>query len=329
MPAYGSPPPPMAAYAPPPSELARRFNPKVIASFVMVIITLIVTVIAGSMAWWSLTATITNLGVPTTVSVDFLLGSACVSGGAGFGGIGTICLPYGLFSGFGAIPPAFTGTFGVASALMLVGLLMAFLMIVFVIVGALLPRLAIINVALGLTGMVVTLVAPIYVFFALPSAFGGSFGGGIGTPNTTGFFGSFTDPLTSTSARWGGGLGWFMAFGVFALFLVSTILAVSARKSLASMGNYRVAQAPAYAQPMYWPSMPPAYAPPTYPTYPPYTYPQAPAYTYPQAPAYQVPPIPSNPPPVPQAPLDRFCGTCGNTVPVGITICSRCGAYVA
>ena len=316
VPTYGPPtasPPQGILYQPPTSELGRRFNAKVVASVVVPIVTLVLALMATATAWWSLSMTTTQFGSTFSVSADFHLSSVCVSGfGGGFPIIG--CAPYGF--GAGQLAPL-GNTFGVSSALMLVGILMAILMIVFAIPAALWPRAGMVGVALGLAGAAVTLAAPLYLFLALPSAVTDPFGGGMGGTPFGSFFGSFSEPTLGTSARWGGGLGWFLSFGVFALFLVSVVLQFMASRSVASMGNVHFQRAPLVIQVSTGPPTQPGYGQAN-----PYAY----AYMAPSAPYAGAPSqVPTGYP----GPPGRFCSSCGIALPFGVPVCPRCGAPVA
>lgn len=301
-------------------DLARRFNAKVVAAVVVSIVNLITVGIAVSMAWWSLSITTTFTFPEQTIGADFHLNSVCISG---FGGLPVAaCLPYsgGVFSGI--VTPAIVSAFALANALMLVGLVMAILMVVFAILGALRPRAGLIGVAVGFAGVAATLAAPLYLFFALPGPivdiFGNLFGAGTLTPTVWGFFGTLTAPANGITARWGGSVGWFLSFGAFGLFLVAVIFQILARRSVAALGNYRPTRVVVvYVQ-----------APLSAPTQAPYPthhgeqpdparqlYGYSPLSSMAAQPTAQSPEIPT-----------RFCPSCGTPLAAGVMLCPRCGA---
>src|SRR2546426_3728351 len=240
MPTYG-PVPPAPTYGTPlpPSDLARRFGARTIAAIVLLIVSLVFVAIAGSSAQWSVT-------VPATFgtsagTIYFNLGNVCFAGR---------CLPYTSPQIVSGAAAALTTVMGLANAFALVAMVMAFLALVFMVLAALWPRVGIASIACAVVGSLFILLVPIFLFFTLPGSFGGLPTQPGGSPVTS-FFGS------GSGASWGAGIGWYLDFVAFALFLVAAVLVVRARRSVALLGNIRARPTPA-APVGYAGSMPPS-----------------------------------------------------------------------
>jgi cellulose synthase/poly-beta-1,6-N-acetylglucosamine synthase-like glycosyltransferase len=126
--------------------------------------------------------------------------------------------------------------------------------LVFFILSILWPRLGVGVLITGTIGSVLLLIAPLYLYFALPAAISSSGGSSLGgCPCNAGsipvnsFFGSYTQNyfFGPTTYSWGGGTGWFMAFVAFAFSLASTLVAFSAARRILPLGNVRVSTTPA------------------------------------------------------------------------------------
>src|SRR3989441_2624984 len=145
--------------------------------------------------------------------------------------------------------PAIHDAFGLTNTLVLSSLALSVFALFFFILSIFWPRLGIGALVTGSIGSVLLLIAPIYLYFALPAAISSS-GGSIPVNS---FFGSYTQngffgPITYS---WGGGTGWFMAFVVFAFFLISALVAFSSSRRILPLGNVRVPPSPIPAASLY------------------------------------------------------------------------------
>ena len=209
----------------PVGDLARRFGARAIAALVLVILAVVLIGIVTSLSWW-------NLSSSSGGTSAWYLGNVCS---------GTSCQTY-------QGNPALHDAFGLTNTLVLTALTLSVFALVFFILSIFWPRLGIGALITGVIGSVLLLIAPVYLYFALPSAI--SSGGGSAV---TSFFGSYTQNglFGSTTFSWGGGTGWFMAFVVFVFFLVSTLVAFSAYRHIMPLGNVRVPPPPTPATPPY------------------------------------------------------------------------------
>ncbi len=243
-----------------PSDLAQRFGGRTIAALVLLILTIVLIGIVTSLSWW-------NFSTSSGGTSAWYLGNVCS---------GTSCQSY-------QGNPAIHDAFSLTNTLVLSSLTLSIFALVFFILSIFWPRLGVGALITGAIGSVLLLIAPIYLYFALPAAISSS-GGSIPVNS---FFGSYTQngffgPITYS---WGGGTGWCMAFVVFAFFLVATLVAFSAARRILPLGNVRVTPTPAA---------------PLYATQPP----QSGVTTWASG-------------------KGMFCPTCGSHYPAGTQFCSK------
>ncbi len=207
-------------------DLAQRFGGRTIAALVVMILTIVLIGIVTSLSWWTFSSSSGGTSA-------WYLGNVCS---------GTSCQSY-------QGNPAIHDAFGLTNTLVLSSLTLSIFGLVFFILSIFWPRLGIGALITGAIGSVLLLIAPIYLYFALPGAISSS-GGSIPVNS---FFGSYTQTgfFGSTTYSWGGGTGWFMAFVVFASFLVSTLVAFSAARRILPLGNVRVPLPATPAAPLY------------------------------------------------------------------------------
>ncbi len=207
-------------------DIAQRFGGRTIAALVLMILTIVLIGITTSLSWWTFSSSSGGTSA-------WYLGNVCS---------GTSCQGY-------QGNPAIHDAFGLTNTLVLSSLILSIFGLAFFVVSIFWPRLGIGALITGAIGSVLLLIAPIYLYFALPGAISSS-GGSIPVNS---FFGSYTQngffgPVTYT---WGGGTGWFMAFVVFVFFLVSTSVAFSAARRILPLGNVRVPPPVTLAAPLY------------------------------------------------------------------------------
>ena len=192
------------------SELARRFNALTISAVVVLVLAILLIGIAMTLPWW---AFFTD-GQMTA----WYLSSRC--------GGGTCTSYYGY--------PSLRDTFGLTGALVTWGLGLYVHAIAVLLLSVFWPRFGTLVLVPGILGSILLLVAPIYLYFALPGALASA---GFAVP-VDGFFGatSQTGFLGTTSYSWTGAAGWFMMWGVFVISLAATALAfVSARRRMVEL----------------------------------------------------------------------------------------------
>ncbi len=187
------------------NEVARRFDSLTIAAIVLEVLTIVLVGIASTLPWW---AFFTN-GDMTA----WYLGNRC--------GGGTCTSYYGY--------PSLRDTFGLTGALVLWGLTLYILALAALVVSLVWPRIGFLVLVLGILGSILFLVAPVYLYLALPGAlssagFSVPVDGFFGSGSQTGFFGT-------TQYSWTGAAGWFMMWGVFLFSLAATTVAfITARR---------------------------------------------------------------------------------------------------
>jgi len=199
------------------------------------------------------------------------------------------CAPYSTLLMSSATAKPVVDVFGALNILVLLSVVFAILMLVFVLVGVFVPKVAFPASIFGLAGGALAILAPIYLFFGLPAALQNVQGGlGLGgsADFSGGFFGAQTGP--GGNASWGGGLGWFLALATGAIYLMTAVLALSMARKLQPLGTMR-------------------FAPPQ------------PSVIVMPAQAYQ-------PPAGGWPPVGRTCVRCGAAGITGAQFCPRCGA---
>jgi hypothetical protein len=207
---------------PPPAAPTKKFNGKVVAGLVLVLVALIFAAMAMFGSWWSLKESAS--GVDATI--DFGLNQYCVKGTI-MGISASACQGYGTaYTGFTSLSKT-QNLMGLAYILTLLGLVMAILTLILIIVGAGRPKLKMGVLICGIIGGIILLVAFIYVFTGLTGAINDDMTGGTATP-ISGFFGSTS--LGGVDLSWGGALGWYMALLGFIMLLVGALIASSGMK---------------------------------------------------------------------------------------------------
>jgi len=208
------------------SDLAHRFGGRTIAALILMVLTIVLIGILTSLSWWTFSSSSGGTSA-------WYLGNVCS---------GTSCQGY-------QGNPAIHDAFGLTNTLVLSSLTLSIFGLAFFILSIFWPRLGIGALITGVIGSVLLLIAPIYLYFALPGAISSS-GGSIPVSS---FFGSYTQNgfFGSTTYSWGGGTGWFMAFVVFGFFLVSTLIAFSAARRIFPLGNVGVPPSVAPVAPLY------------------------------------------------------------------------------
>ena len=81
-----------------------------------------------------------------------------------------------------------------------------------------------------LIGLILAIVAPIYLMISRPNAVSEVGHTGFGGNEEESFFGRRSPDNGYHEYRWGGGIGWFMSLGAGILLLISLILIVSGGK---------------------------------------------------------------------------------------------------
>jgi hypothetical protein len=200
----------------PQSDIARRFGFRTIAALVVAVLTIVMIAIVTTFPWWYLNA--------NNAASNWYLGNACSSSG---------CSSYQGNAGL-------QNVFGLTDALVVSALAFSVLTLVALILSTLWPRIGSLTLVLGVIGSILLLVAPIYLFFALPSAVSASSGSSSSFVN--GFFGSSTQNtfFGTVTYTWGGGIGWYTAFAAFVVFLASSAVAYSASHHILPLGNIRI-----------------------------------------------------------------------------------------
>ncbi len=130
--------------------------------------------------------------------------------------------------------PSLRDTFGLTGALVVWALTFYVLALAVLVVSIFWPRFGVLVLVLGILGSILILVAPVYLYFALPGALTSA---GFRVP-VDGFFGSGSQTgfTGTTQYSWTGAAGWFMMWGVFLFSLVATTLAfVSARHRMVEL----------------------------------------------------------------------------------------------
>ena len=196
---------------------AERFGSRTILALVLIVVTILFIGFVASLPWWSLDY---GPGGSRLYHADWYLGSACDTRGN--------CFLYSQYSyqGLGNVSQ-------VTNALVLGSLGFAILTLASFVVSIFRPRLGLVALVAGGLGSLIALVAPVYFFVALGSAIAATH-----FSTATGFFSSSTTAATS------GGVGWYLAFGAFMLFLVSTLVVRSGIGRLRVLGNVRIERPP-------------------------------------------------------------------------------------
>ena len=212
---------------PPPSMVTpvKKFNGKIIGGLVLVVLALIFAGIALTGAWWSWNMKASAMGITMEQKLEFGLGQACMSG------IASQCFAY-----TSAENSKMMGVFSLIQILTILGLVMAILTLVLIIVGAGKPKMKIAVLLFGIIGAIMLLLAVVFAFSSLPTAFNDDVaaGGGIsGFSAVSGFFGSASINLMGTSMEltYGGGLGWMMALIGFIMLLLGALVAMAGMKA--------------------------------------------------------------------------------------------------
>lgn len=274
---------------------ASRFGATTIAAVVLSIVTLVLAILVAVLPWWHLQAQMDSpFGGDTSIVADFNLGTVCATSSGGFGGFST-CAPYSSLLQSGPISQPSTAkplvdVFGALNVLVLLSLVFAILLLVFVLVGVFVPKVAYLAGIFGLAGGTLAVLAPIYLFIGLPAAMetmGGGLGGLSSSGYSGGFFGAQSGP--GVSASWGGGSGWFLALFLAGIYVTTAILALSMARKLQPLGTMRLAA--------------------------------------PQPSVVMLPgPAPYPQPMGSWSPVGRNCVRCGATGITGAPFCPRCGA---
>lgn len=201
----------------------KRLNAKIIAGSVLVIVGLVFAVASAASSWWGMSGNVTASGTTVPARYDFYYDKFCV--GITEAGIGSASMCISYVSGMESISNLFAVTFFLA----LVGVIFAILALASLLVGVFRPNARYALAATGLVASILLMIAPLYIFSALPGAFAGPGGATpVGVEGITGFFGRLTASTSSGSidVTYGGGIGWYLSILAFVLLFVGTILAV-------------------------------------------------------------------------------------------------------
>ena len=227
---------------------------------ILVLVALIMVGISFVMPWYSLTAEISSTVVSSSMDTDYYLDHAEMEA---MGETQTI--DYEDTEGDSKALDVFNTT-KLMVILGIVGCIIGLIGAAMVMVGKMSNKLGTILVLIAL---ILTVLAPIYMMFALPAAFDEDMGdtGGEGAASGMGesFFGSEKSETDLGSAgsmtteyTWGGGTGWIMAFIAFILLIVALIMVVkSTTPEPAPMAPAQPAPQPAYQPPQPPPSQQP------------------------------------------------------------------------
>ncbi len=174
-------------------DVHHRFDAPAIIGVVGLVLGIVLLAVSFTVPWW---ASFAN-GTMTS----WYLGGRC-EGGTCTGYGGTVSLE---------------GVFGLSFDLVFVAMVLGIAAVV-AFGGALLwPRVGVITLVLGVVGAVLALVAPLYLYFALPGALTSY---GFPVP-VAGFFGS--DSAGGVSYSWTGGAGWFLTWLIVPVALGGTL----------------------------------------------------------------------------------------------------------
>ena len=191
----------------------------------MSLATLLVVVATKLRPWWRLAVTNDRSGFVTTADGAFGLDSVCWNQQTSIS-----CVPYTSDSS-----QPFAIVFGDTSLLVLFTLVLATLLILSVLVTALRPEFGGLALPCGLLGALLSLAAPLYLFFALPPSISGTrnIAEFIDLPTVSGFFGSGGGTLAAGS--WAGGDAWFLSFVASGLFVATVVSMKAARVSVVAI----------------------------------------------------------------------------------------------
>ncbi len=175
---------------------------RAIAALVLLVLAIIFVGIAMSPPWWIRSSS--NGITQTSYLTDGCSDGMCVS-----------------YQGF----PPLRDMFGLTDTLVLAGLVLSLVTVAMFILSLFRPRAGMGVLVSGVSGAVLLLAAPAYMFFALPGTMS------IYSPydRVNGFFGSCAPSGSgfgcTTAESWGGGTGWFTAMAAFVVFLLATVIA--------------------------------------------------------------------------------------------------------
>jgi hypothetical protein len=281
----------------------KRFGLMTILTLTFVILSLIFVPIAAGTSWWTLASTGVSSGVGTT---EAGLGQVCFFG-SGFNG----CYTYQQILGVSYFGPAFkpvADTFGLAGVFMLVAIVFVILTLVFFLIGIFFPKVGYLTAIFALVGATMNLVAPLYLFAALPGAVKSVTIGGISPYSfVSGFFGS--GAAFGSTYTYGGGAGWFLAVVSSIFFFLTFIFSLFLTRRLIPLGNIQFGGAA--PQPAYY--SPPGYQP----------YQQPMQSMQPMQPMTGPTMATSMPTAAPTA--QKFCPRCGSPAQGTATFCANCG----
>ena len=186
------------------TSVAHRFDLPAVTTVVLSVLTVVLIAVSLTVPWWA------SFGNGQMTS--WYLGTSCVSG---------TCTGY-------ASVPALAGVFGLVLALVTAALAVSVMALAAFGVSLVWPRMTVLAYVLGLVASVLLLVAPVYLYFALPGALTSS---GFPVP-VAGFFGSYAGAGSAYS--WTGAAGWYLAWlTVLTAFAATGTAVASARRHVA------------------------------------------------------------------------------------------------
>jgi len=278
----------------------KRFGLMTILTLTFVILSLIFVPIAAGTSWWTLASAGVSSGVGT---IEAGLGQVCF-----FGSLFAGCYTHQQMMGtvFGPTYKPVGDTFGLAGVFMLVAIVFVILTLVFFLIGIFFPKVGYLTAIFALVGAAMNLVAPLYLFAALPGAVKSiTISGTSPFSFVSGFFGS--GAVSGTTYTYGGGAGWFLAVISSIFFFLTFIFSLYLTRRLIPLGNIRFGGPT--PQPAYYGA----------PSYQPYQQPMQP-----MQPAAG-PTMTTAAPMAAPAAAQKFCPRCGSPAQGGSTFCANCG----
>lgn len=259
---YAGPPPPGYTAPPPGYGGALQAPPgpappsASLAGPIAGVVGVVVLLIALVGTWWSFSISLAS-PLPITASLDFGLFGASIS-----------VLGFAVGIGYDLLP-AVRSTFLVTAALTGFGALSGVVMVALGATAGTNPGRRKIAAVLGVVGLALAAVAPVYAMARLPAAFtedAGNFLANPGQPvpipaNITGsaavppFWGSVTLPGVG-SVSWGAGWGWYASFLGAILLLIGALLTLRTRPPAPAPASY--VPSPYVGAPPAAPETPPA-----------------------------------------------------------------------
>lgn len=235
---------------------------KALIGMILVLVALIMVGISFVMPWYSFSAEISSTGVSSEISADYYLDHAEMEA------LGeTESMDYEDMEDSETLD-----VFNTTRIMVILGIVGCIIGLI----GAAMVMMEKMGNKLGavlvLIALILALLAPIYIMFALPAAFKNEMGDveeveGLSSGMGDSFFGSESSSTDlgggismSTEFSWGGGTGWFMALIGFILLIVALIMVLKAETAPAAQSQPE--PQPAYQQPTQPPSPPPRVPPP-------------------------------------------------------------------